>query len=154
MSENVIEIDNLVVEYRGKRALDGLTLKVARGQVFGFLGPNGAGKSTAIKTLLGLVFARSGLVRVHGRDPSHPAARALIGYLPEEATYYRFLTPVEILHFYGTICGVPPKLLKSRIEDLLGQVGLWPVRNRQLGTFSKGMNQKVGLAQCLIHDPQ
>ncbi len=148
-----IEIEDLVVEYKNKRALDGLSLKVEPGHIVGFLGPNGAGKSTTIKTLLGLIFPRSGTVRIHGNSPIHPEARRRIGFLPEEATYYRFLTPAEILRFYGDICGVDRALLKDRIEKLLALVGLGPVRNRPIGTFSKGMAQKVSLAQAMINDP-
>ena len=151
--ENAIEIKNLVVAYGPKRALNGLSLSVEKGKIFGFLGPNGAGKTTALKTLLGLIPFYSGDVRVHGLSPSDPSARARIGFLPEEATYYRFLTPVEILKFYGEIFGVSKSDLNGRIEKLLSLVGLSGVRNKPLHTFSKGMTQKVSLAQALINDP-
>jgi ABC-2 type transport system ATP-binding protein len=149
----VIEIKDLVVEYDKKRALDGLCLSVNPGEIFGFLGPNGAGKSTAIKTILGLVFPNSGQVRLHGLPPEDVRSRAAVGFLPEEATYYKFLTPVEILRFYGTVCGVSSRILKERTEKLLDLVGLAAVAGKKVSTFSKGMAQKIGLAQALIHDP-
>ncbi len=151
---NVIQCKELIVDYKHKRALDGLTLSVKKGEIFGFLGPNGAGKSTTIKTLLGLLFASSGEVLLHGFSPSDPKARRLVGYLPEEANYYRFLTPMEILEFYGSVCGVSSKLIKARSAELLKMVGLDHVKNKFVGTFSKGMTQKISLAQCLIHDPE
>ena len=151
---SVIKIQNLTVDYAHKRALDGLSLTVNRGEIFGFLGPNGAGKSTVIKTILGLIFPKSGSVLLHDLPPSDPGSRKKIGFLPEEANYYRFLTPVEILRFYGDLCGVPKKPLKERIEKLLALVGLSEVRNKQIGTFSKGMVQKISLAQALIHEPE
>lgn len=150
----VIEIQNLTVDYSHKRVLDNLSLKVNRGEMFGFLGPNGAGKSTTIKTVLGLIFPRSGTVRLHGLPPTHPESRRKIGFLPEEANYYGFLTPVEILTFYGKICGVPRALLRGRSEKLLELVGLSDVKNKPIGTFSKGMTQKMSLAQVLINEPE
>jgi len=151
---HVIEIKNLVVDYRHHRALDGLSLKVREGEIFGFIGPNGAGKTTAIKALLGLISPNQGEVLLHGLPPSRPAARAKIGFLPEEATYYRFLSPVEILSFYGEILGMPKQVLRDRIQNILSLVGLSDVRNRPIHTFSKGMVQKVSLAQALIHEPE
>ena len=152
--ENVVEIDRLVVDYGKKRALEGLSLCVRRGEIFGFLGPNGAGKSTTIKTLLGLIPITEGRVLLHGLLPSDIRSRAKIGFLPEEATYYRFLTPVEILGFYGEIFCIPRDVLKKRTEELLELVGLSHVQKKPLETFSKGMVQKVSLAQALINDPE
>ncbi|PIU40039.1 MAG: ABC transporter [Candidatus Omnitrophica bacterium CG07_land_8_20_14_0_80_50_8] len=151
---SVIEINNLTVDYAHKHALDGLSLSVTRGEIFGFLGPNGAGKSTAIKTILGLIFPVSGSVTLHGLSPDNPESRRTVGFLPEEANYYRFLTVVEILTFYGTICGVAKDAVKRRIPRLLELVGLSEVKNKQVGTFSKGMTQKISLAQALIHEPE
>ena len=150
----VIEIRDLTVDYANKRVLDGLSFNVNQGEIFGFLGPNGAGKSTAIKTILGLIFQRSGSVLLHGLPPVNPDSRKKIGFLPEEAHYYRFLTPVEILTFYGSICGVAKTTLKTRIVKLLELVGLTEVKNKQIGAFSKGMTQKISLAQALIHEPE
>ena len=151
---SVIQINNVTVDYAHKRALDGLSLNVTRGEIFGFLGPNGAGKTTAIKALLGLIFPRSGHILLQGLPPTDPGSRRKVGFLPEEANYYRFLTPVEILTFYGDICNVPKDAMKKRIPRLLELVGLSEVKNKQVGTFSKGMTQKIGLAQVLIHEPE
>lgn len=150
---NVIEIRDLTVQYGAHRALDGLSFSVRSGEIFGFLGPNGAGKSTAIKTLLGLVFPSSGSVRVHGLDPSDPRSRSRVGFMPEEAVHYRFLNPMEILRFYGKVCGMGRAEADERARALLGLVGLSHVSSRRLGTFSKGMAQKVSLAQALMTDP-
>ena len=150
----VIRIEGLVVSYRDKRALDGLSLSVRRGEIFGFLGPNGAGKSTTIKALLGLVLPDAGRLLLHGLPPSHPGSRAKIGFLPEEANYYRYLTPVELLSFYGEVLGVPKNVLNQRIEKLLGLVGLLDVRHKPIRAFSKGMAQKVSLAQALVNEPE
>ena len=150
---NVLEVNGLEVEYSGRRVVDGLSFSVRRGEIFGFLGPNGSGKSTTIKSLLGLVFPRAGAVNLHGLSPSNPLSRARIGYMPEDATYYRFLSPEEILKLYGQLCSVPKAELSRRVERLLALVGLSTVAKKQLGTFSKGMVQKVSLAQALINDP-
>ncbi|MBI2870729.1 MAG: ABC transporter ATP-binding protein [Candidatus Omnitrophica bacterium] len=153
MVSEPIVIENLTVRYGKSVALDGLSLKVREGEIFGFLGPNGAGKTTTIKVLLGLVYGESGTVRVHGLSPTDCGARRRIGYLPEEAAYYRFLTPLEILRFYGALFRIPRRVLNDRIADLLRLVGLAEVARRPLATFSKGMVQKVGLAQALVNDP-
>ena len=152
--EHVIEIKDLVVDYREKRALDGLNLRVRRGEIFGFLGPNGAGKSTAIKALLGLISPTQGQVVLHGLSPDDLRSRAPVCFLPEEATYYRFLTPEEILAFYGEIFKIPKTILRRRIGELLRLVGLEPVRRKLIGTFSKGMTQKLSLAQALVNEPE
>ena len=151
---SVIQIQDLTVDYTRQRALDGLSLQVNRGEIFGFLGPNGAGKSTAIKTILGLIFPKSGNVLLHGLPPTNPKSREKVGFLAEEANYYRFLTPLEILKYYGDICEVPKETLKIRIPKLLELVGLSEVKNKQVGGFSKGMAQKISLAQALIHEPE
>ena len=151
---NVIEINGLVVEYGRVKALDGVSLQVRKGEIFGFLGPNGAGKSTTIKALLGLIPARSGSVLLHGFAPQDIRSRQKVGFLPEEATYYRFLTPRELLGFYGELFGIEKKVLEGRIQKLLTMVGLSQVQDRQIRTFSKGMVQKVSLAQALINEPE
>ena len=153
MNETPILIKNLTVHYRQKLALDGLSLEVRRGEIFGFIGPNGAGKTTTIKAILGLLPAPAGSVELNGYKPSDTRSRLKTGFLPEEATYYRFLTPAEILRFYGECCSVPGRLLKPRIAELLEMTGLTEVRNRQIRTLSKGTVQKIGLAQALINDP-
>ena len=150
---NALEVSDLVVQYDGRRVVDGLSFRVREGEIFGFLGPNGAGKSTTIKSILGLVFPRSGTIRLRGLPPSDPKSRAGVGFMPEEATYYRFLTPEELLTFYGRLFLIPAEELKERVERLLRLVGLSSVAKKQLGTFSKGMVQKVSLAQALVNDP-
>ncbi len=151
----VIELVNVVVRYDAKRALDGLSLRVHPGEIFGFLGPNGAGKSTTIKTILGLILPDSGTVRLHGLPASDVRARAAVGFMPEETAYYKFLTPLELLDFYGKLFGMPRRERRERAKALLAQVGLdGPVQRRCLSTFSKGMAQKVSLAQALINDPR
>ena len=152
--DNVVDIQNLVVNYGKKRALDGLSLEVRRGEIFGFIGPNGAGKTTTIKSILGLILPKEGTVLLHGFTPSDVRSRQVVGYLPEEATYYRFLSPVEILSFYGEIFRIPKQELKKRIQRLMELVGLADVQNKQISTYSKGMVQKVNLAQALINEPQ
>ena len=151
---NVIEINDLVVQYGDRRVVEGLTLQVPRGEIFGFLGPNGAGKSTTIKSLLGLIFPQSGTLRLNGLSPSDPRSRARVGFMPEDATYYRFLTAEEILRFYGRLFLISSIELNKRIDRLLNLVGLADAARRQLRTFSKGMVQKVSLAQSLINDPE
>ncbi|MDD3089920.1 MAG: ABC transporter ATP-binding protein [Candidatus Omnitrophica bacterium] len=135
-------------------ALNGLTIEVARGEIFGFLGPNGAGKTTTIKLILGILRPGKGAVSVLGLDPSRPYSRASIGYMPENADYYRFMTPAELLHMYGMMFGIGKKALTRRIDELLDLVGLSAHSRRQIGTFSKGMTQKVSFAQALINDPE
>lgn len=150
----VIECTGLVVSYGRKRALDGLDLQVAPGEIFGFIGPNGAGKSTAIKTILGLIPPQKGSVRLHGLSPDRPASRRHVGYLSEEPSFHRYLTPAEILAFFGTLHGVPRRMLQNRIRETLRLVGLEDARNRRIAELSKGMAQKVNLALALVSDPE
>lgn len=152
--DQVIQIEDLVVHYRDRRALDGLSLSVRRGEIFGFIGPNGAGKTTAIKALLGLVLPQSGRLLLHGLSPSNPQSRAKTGFLPEEANYYRFLSPAELLTFYGELFKIPKSVLKPRVDKLLALVGLSEVKHKPIRTFSKGMTQKVSLAQALVNEPE
>jgi ABC-2 type transport system ATP-binding protein len=152
--EAVIEFLDVVVGYDKRRVLDGLSFRVDAGETFGFLGPNGAGKSTTIKTLLGFLTPQSGTVRLHSLNPQNPRARALVGFLPEETTYHRYLTPVETLEFYGRLSGLSKSEVRAKIPKLLEKLGLEPVKNKLLKTFSKGMVQKVSLAQALLHEPR
>lgn len=153
-SDLAIAIDGLVYERGGKRILDGLSLRVRTGEIFGYIGPNGAGKSTTIRAMLGLAAPSSGTVLLHGRPVSDPAARRDVGFLPEEAHYYKFLTPFEAMEFYGKLCGMDRAAARRRTDELLELVGLSAVKNRPAGTFSKGMAQKLSLAQALLHDPR
>lgn len=135
-------------------ALDGLSLNVGRGEIFGFLGPNGAGKTTTLKILLGLVRPTSGSAFLLGQPAGDVATRRRIGFLPESPYFYDYLTAEEFLGFYGQLAGLDRSAINQRVTDLLGLVGLAEARTRQLRKFSKGMLQRVGLAQALIHDPE
>jgi ABC-2 type transport system ATP-binding protein len=134
-------------------ALDSLNLQVRQGEVFGLLGPNGSGKSTTLKLLLGLILASEGEARVFGLPPDSLDARSRVGFLPENPYFYAFLTGDETLRFYGKLCGVTGAKLDQRIEELIDLVGLQNGRERPLRSYSKGMLQRIGLAQALIHDP-
>ncbi len=136
------------------RALDGLDLTIRAGEVLGLLGPNGSGKSTTIKILLGLLFPTAGEVRVFGHSPRHVATRQRIGYLAEESYLYRQLTPRETLEFYGSLFGLARRVRRDRTAQLLEMLGLAAAADRPVGTFSKGMARRVGLAQSLINAPR
>ena len=134
-------------------AVDELDLQIRYNEVFGLLGPNGSGKTTTLKLLLGLLHPTKGKAVVLGGDGADPKINARIGFLPEESYLYRYLNARETLDFYGRLFGLPPKVRKMRIEALLDMVGLKAVANRPVGTFSKGMTRRIGLAQALINDP-
>jgi len=158
--ETIVETQNLTVEYRAqnsaqprKLAVKDLNLKVQAGEVFGFLGPNGAGKTTTMNVLLGFVNPTSGSAFLFGVDVREPIARQRIGYLPELTYYYKFLTAEELLRFYARIFGIPRAQADQRIDHLLKLVDLEPARKRAIKTYSKGMQQRVGLAQALINNP-
>lgn len=136
------------------RAVENLNLNVRRGEIFGLLGPNGSGKTTTIKLVLGLIFPTSGTVRILGADPRDVDAKQKIGYLPEESYLHRFLNAEETLDFYGRLFDLPAKVRKERTLALLERVGLMHARRRMLREYSKGMVRRVGLAQCLINDPE
>ncbi len=139
---------------RPKRALHPLHLTVEEGEIFGFLGPNGAGKTTTLKLLMGLVFPTAGTARLLGRDWTDPEVKAQIGFLPEQPYFYDYLTAHELLDYYGQLSGVPGKDRKRRIDEVLQRVGLTDVKGVQLRKFSKGMLQRVGIAQAILHDPK
>lgn len=130
-----------------------LSLEVRRGEIFGFLGPNGAGKSTSIKMLLGLARPTNGEAFVLGVPAGDVEVRRKIGFLPEDFRFYDWLTPVELLHLHGRLCGVPTGTLDERVPALIDLVGLTAHRDKRLENFSKGMLQRIGLAQALIHEP-
>jgi ABC-2 type transport system ATP-binding protein len=134
--------------------LDGLSLSVHRGEIYGFLGPNGSGKTTTLKILMGLVRSTSGKAEVLGKPAGDVQARRQIGFLPEGPYFYDYLTAEEFLAFYGRLAGLERAELGHRIDHLLEVVGLTEARTRQLRKFSKGMLQRIGLAQALIHDPE
>jgi ABC-2 type transport system ATP-binding protein len=139
---------------RPKRALHPLHLTIEDGEIFGFLGPNGAGKTTTLKLLMGLVFPTAGSARILGRDWTDPSVKAQIGFLPEQPYFYDYLTAHELLEYYGQLSGVPAKQRKPRVEQVLQQVGLRDVQGVQLRKFSKGMLQRVGIGQAILHDPK
>lgn len=158
--EAIVELKNLKVEYKapstpgGKKvAVKDLNLQVRPGEVFGFLGPNGAGKTTTMNVLLGFVHATGGDAFLFGVNVREPIARQRIGYLPELTYYYKFLTAEEILRFYARIFRIDRAVAEQRIDKLLKLVELEHARKRPLKTYSKGMQQRVGLAQALINDP-
>ena len=139
---------------RPKRALRPLHLTVEEGEIFGFLGPNGAGKTTTLKLLLGLVFPTAGTARILGREWIDPEVKAQIGFLPEQPYFYDHLTAHELLDYYGQLSGVPARDRKRRIDEVLVRVGLTDIRGMQLRKFSKGMLQRAGIAQAILHDPK
>ena len=139
---------------REKVALRPLRLTIQEGEVFGFLGPNGAGKTTTLKLLMGLVFPTGGSARILGMEMDDPRVKSQIGFLPEQPYFYDHLTARELLNYYGQLSGVAAKLRTARVEDMLERVGLMESANVQLRKFSKGMLQRVGLAQAILHDPK
>jgi len=158
--DTILETRQLRVEYKPQNSRDGrrvavqdLNLKVQAGEVFGFLGPNGAGKTTTMNVLLGFVNATSGDAFLFGVNVREPIARQRIGYLPELTYYYKFLTAEELLRFYARIFRIPRTEADQRIDRLLKLVELEHARKRPIKTYSKGMQQRVGLAQALINNP-
>jgi ABC-2 type transport system ATP-binding protein len=156
----VIGIEDLVVQYPGRGlgqastvAVRNLNLRVYQGEVFGFLGPNGAGKTSTMQVLLGFGRAAAGEAYLFGVNVREPIARQRIGYLPELTYYYKFLTAEELLRFYARIFKMPREKTEARIDSLLKLVELEAARKRPIRSYSKGMQQRVGLAQALINDP-
>jgi ABC-2 type transport system ATP-binding protein len=160
--QTIVEIENLTKDYevgfwkkKKVRALDDLTLNVESGQIFGFLGGNGAGKTTTIKILMSLLFASSGTAKILGRDISDVKMRHAIGYCPENPYFYDYLTARELMMYFGELFGLNPAQRQQKTEELLTKVGLEEISwNKQLRKFSKGMLQRVGLAQSLINEPE
>jgi ABC-2 type transport system ATP-binding protein len=139
---------------RPKSALLPLTLTVEEGEIFGYLGPNGAGKTTTLKLLMGLIFPTGGSAKILGMEIGDPRMKAQIGFQPEQPYFYDYLTAPELLNYYAQMSGVPAGERKRRVSAVLGRVGLPDVGKLQLRKFSKGMLQRVGLAQAIIHDPK
>jgi len=156
--ENVIEVESLVVVYRNgrksTRAVDGISFHVERGQCVGFIGPNGAGKSSTIKAIMGFLFPASGAVRVFGLPAGSVESRKRIGYLPEVALYYPFMKGRELLELYGGLHRIPKKELKRRVPELLERVGLNGMGETLIRNYSKGMQQRLGIAQAIIAEPE
>lgn len=156
-----IEIENLTKDFlvgfwrpRPYRALDGLTLSVESGEVFGFLGPNGAGKSTTLKLLMQLIYPSAGHARILGRPAGDVAVRQRIGFLAENPYYYDYLTAEEMLTYFARLFGIRGQAANDRVARVLDEVGLGAERRMRLRQFSKGMLQRAGLAQALINDPE
>src|SRR5216683_73998 len=152
-SDLAIRTRGLRKVFSGKVAVRNLTLDVSRGEVFGFLGPNGAGKSTSVKMLLGLVFPTSGEAEILGRPAGDVKTRSKVGFLPEHFRFYDWLTSAELLKLHGRLYGMSHATLRERVPALLDMVGLTPHRDKPLRDFSKGMLQRIGLAQALLNEP-
>jgi len=150
----IIETHELRKQFGPTVAVSDLSLDVSAGEIFGFLGPNGAGKTTSIKMLLALVEPTSGTGQVLGEPLGHRAARARIGFLPEHFRFHDTLTATELLRFHGRLYGLQGALLDARVDRLLARVDLVDAADRPLRGYSKGMLQRAGLAQALVHDPQ
>ncbi len=158
---SAIEIQGLEKSYRTgffgnrlKQGLKPLSLSVEEGEVFGYLGPNGAGKTTTLKLLLGLVFPTGGTARILGRDLNDISVKRFIGFLPEQPYFYDHLTALELLDYYARLSGVEPRERKRKVDTALARVGMSDSGRMQLRKFSKGMLQRVGIAQAIVHDPK
>ncbi len=155
-----VEVDSLTKVFlsgfskKPLEAVKNLSFTVKQGEVYGLIGPNGCGKSTTMKVMLGLLKASKGKVSIFGQHSEHVAGRADIGFLPENPYFYKHLSGRETLHFYGKLCGMRGTELKDRTEAMLDLAGLSHAADRRVGGYSKGMLQRVGLAQALIHGPR
>src|SRR5215831_9145959 len=161
MPAPAIETKNLSKEYpygflhlKKKTSLEGLTIEIQEGQVFGLLGPNGAGKSTTIKLLMGIIFPTAGSARILGKPVSDVKVHRDIGYLPEQPYFYDYLTATEVLHYFVRFHGYSAAERGERVQKMLKKVGLETAGKIQLRKYSKGMLQRVGLAQAILHDPK
>lgn len=155
-----VEIHNLVKDFttsfrrKPLRAVDGVSLRIMPGEVYGLIGPNGSGKSTTMKALLGLVAPTAGGCAIFGRDSLKVDSRNDVGFLPENPYFYKHLSGAETLRFYGKLCGLGGKVLEDRVSEMLALVDLEGARDRRVGGYSKGMLQRIGLAQALIQEPR
>jgi len=154
MTDSVIQTSGLRKQFGTKVAVEDLSLSVRRGEVFGFLGPNGAGKTTSLKMLLGLIEPSAGSGRMLGRPIGDRAARARVGFLPEHFRFHEWLSGREFLNFHGRLYGMPASRISARVDELLARVDLLDAAHRRLREYSKGMLQRVGLAQALLNDPE
>ena len=155
-----VEIKNLVKDFKTSfrkqllRAVDDVSIRIMPGEVYGLIGPNGSGKSTTMKALLGLVAPTSGTCAIFGKDSLKVDSRNDVGFLPENPYFYKHLSGAETLRFYGKLCGLKGKVLEDRVGDLLNLVDLESARDRRIGGYSKGMLQRIGLAQALVQEPR
>jgi ABC-2 type transport system ATP-binding protein len=158
--EEVVRVEGLVKEFRSNwrfrriRVLDGISFSVRRGEIFGFVGPNGAGKTTTLKVLMGLIRPSGGSAEILGHDVRTSEFHRHVGFLPENPWFHDFLTGAEILRFYAQLSGVPRAQIAERAQALLQQVGLAHAADVRLRAYSKGMLQRIGIAQALVHDPE
>jgi ABC-2 type transport system ATP-binding protein len=156
---DIVKVENIVKDFRPgfglvrKRVLHGISFSVRQGEIFGFVGPNGAGKTTTLKILMGLIHAQGGSATILGHDIGENEYRKHVGFLPENPYFYDFLTGNEFLNFYARVAGVPAEQRGGRINSLLEQVGLAHAADARLRTYSKGMLQRIGIAQAIVHDP-
>ncbi len=160
-STPAVSIDNITKVFplplrkgKGLLAVDKVSIQMTPGEIYGLIGPNGSGKSTTMKILLGLVTPTEGHSRIFGKDSRKVESKHEVGFLPENPYFYKHLTGAETLHFYGKLCGLKRKQIRERTEELLDLVELQNARDRRLGGYSKGMLQRIGLAQALIHRPK
>ena len=155
-----VQVKSLVKDFRGAfgrgmiRAVNDVSFEIASGEVYGLIGPNGSGKSTTMKALLGLVTPTAGICSIFGRDSTKVDSRQEVGFLPENPYFYKHLSGEETIRFYGKLCGMKGATLRERTLELLQLVGLEDARKRRLGGYSKGMLQRIGLAQALVQDPR
>ena len=155
-----VEIRNLVKDFKTSfrrqmlRAVDDVSIRIMPGEVYGLIGPNGSGKSTTMKALLGLVAPTAGSCAIFGKDSLKVDSRNDVGFLPENPYFYKHLSGAETLRFYGKLCGLKGKLLENRVSELLALVDLESARDRRIGGYSKGMLQRIGLAQALVQEPR
>lgn len=156
MAENVIEISHLTKRYGNKTAVNDLNLSIKKGEVFGLLGPNGAGKTTTILMLLGLTEPTSGTAEIHGKNCTRNPleVKSIVGYLPDNTGFYGDMTGRQNLRYTGRVNGLSGKELEERIDQLLERVGMTKAADQKAGTYSKGMRQRLGIADTLIKDPE
>lgn len=161
MTQLAVDIRHLIKDFRSPlrgvkafRAVDDVSLQIKAGEVYGLIGPNGSGKSTTMKALLGLVAPTSGTCAIFGKDSLKVDSRNDVGFLPENPYFYKHLTGAETLRFYGKLCNIRGKVLEDRVSELLALVDLENARDRRLGGYSKGMLQRIGLAQAMVQDPR
>ena len=161
MSETpAVQVNKLVKDFRASagrgliRAVNEVSFEIAAGEVYGLIGPNGSGKSTIMKALLGLVTPTAGSCAIFGKDSTKVDSRQDVGFLPENPYFYKHLSGEETVRFYGKLCGMRGAALKQRIEEVLDLVDLQEARKRRLGGYSKGMLQRIGLAQAMVQDPR
>jgi len=145
---------NIPFQKQKLHAVKGISLSIRPGEVYGLIGPNGSGKSTTMKALLGLIAPTSGTCSIFGRNSSKVDSRQEVGFLPENPYFYKHMTGEETIHFYGKLCGIKGPELQKKTTELLELVGLEGAKNRRLGGYSKGMLQRIGLAQALVQDPR